>query len=95
MELEQQQMEDGGGDALTPQMVLAAARPPLEALGARDGRATVGKKEDMGLVEDWGEVLAAEQEPRRDRLSRPSGAETSGAAASGAVPRRIAPRPPN
>eukprot|EP01050_Picozoa_sp_SAG11_P070475 SAG11_NODE_51986_length_108_cov_27.111111_1_plen_36_part_11 len=36
----------------------------------------------MGLDEDWGEALAVEQEPRRDRLSRPGGAETSGAAAS-------------
>ena len=50
-------MEDGGGDALTPQMVLAAARPPLEALGARDGRATGGRKGNMGLDEDWGEEL--------------------------------------
>jgi hypothetical protein len=77
-------MEDGGGDGLTPQMVLAAARPPLEALGARDGRATGGRKGNMGLDEDWGEELAVEQEPRRDMLSRPGGAATSGAAASGA-----------
>eukprot|EP01050_Picozoa_sp_SAG11_P006129 SAG11_NODE_464_length_9216_cov_131.568326_3_plen_471_part_00 len=77
-------MEDGGGDAMTPQMVLAAARPPLEALGARDGRAAMGNKGNMGLDEDWGEDLAVEQEPRRDRLSRPGGAETSDAAASGA-----------
>ena len=43
-------MGDGGGDALTPQMVLAAARPPLEALGARSGRATGDFDGYMGLV---------------------------------------------
>ena len=53
-------------------------------LGARDGRATGGRKGNMGLDEDWGEELAVEQEPRRDRLSRPGGAENSDAAASGA-----------
>ena len=33
-------MDDGGSGVLTPEMVLAAARPPLEALGARSGRAS-------------------------------------------------------
>ena len=74
-------MFDGGSGELTPEMVLAAAEPPPEAPGARDARA-MGRNEDfMGLVEDWGEALAPEQEPRRDRLSRPGGAATSGAAA--------------
>ena len=65
-------MGDGGGDALTPQMALAAARPPLEALGARSGRATGDFVGYMGLEEAGGEELAhggrLEQEPHHDRL---------------------------
>ena len=77
-------MEDGGSSALTPEMVLAAARPPLEALGARSGRASGSNEGFMGLDGAGAEALAPEQEPRRDRLSRPGGAATSVATAQGA-----------
>eukprot|EP01050_Picozoa_sp_SAG11_P005090 SAG11_NODE_344_length_10440_cov_10.595494_4_plen_582_part_00 len=87
-------MEDGGGDALTPQMVLAAARPPLEALGARAGRATVGIKGNMGLDGAGGAEFAPdgdvraqgrlEQEPHHDRLSWRGGEEKSAPTTLGA-----------
>ena len=48
MELEQQQMADGGGDMLTPDMVLAAAGPPQEALGACDGHTNGSFEEGTG-----------------------------------------------
>ena len=51
-------MNDGGSGVLTPEMVLAAARPPLEALGARSGRATGDFNGYMGLEEAGGEELA-------------------------------------
>ena len=63
-------MADGGGDMLTPDMALAAAGPPQEALGACDGHTNGSFEDFMGLVEDWGEALAVEQEPRRDMIQR-------------------------
>ena len=77
-------MYDGGSGELTPEMVLAAAEPPPEAPGARSARAMGRNEGFMGLDGAGAEALALEQEPRRDRLSRPGGAATSGAAASGA-----------
>ena len=62
-------MYDGGSGELTPEMVLAAAEPPPEAPGARSARAMGRNRGYVGLGEDWGEALAQEQEPRRDRLS--------------------------
>ena len=77
-------MDDGGSGVLTPEMVLAAAEPPPEAPGARSARAMGRNEGFMGLDGAGAEALALEQEPRRDRLSRPGGAATSVATAQGA-----------
>ena len=48
----------GGSDALTPETVLAAEGPPLEALGARGGRGAGSCEKDMGLDGAGGAELA-------------------------------------
>ena len=48
----------GGSDALTPETVLAAEGPSLEALGTRGGRGVGSCEKDMGLDGAGGAELA-------------------------------------
>ena len=77
----------GGSDALTPETVLAAEGPPLEALGTRGGRGVGSCEKDMGLDGAGGAELAPNGDVRAQGRLELTLEELSGAAAHGA-PRR-------